>query len=211
MHVQSWYVSPISSSLLRRVVLVALVLAISVVVAAPAAQAAPPAQSGVTATVVSSSLNIRSGPGVGYKVVGSAPKGAQYAVTAQSGRCTWLQVASGRKAVGWIAGSPTFVKLSGACSSIPAAAASAAKPAAGSAAKGCAVLVNQLGFAVTINLKRADGWHDTVNVPAGAQKEYCVAPGSYTASFSSSAKPGALTFPVTVKGGEYYRIPLALP
>jgi uncharacterized protein YgiM (DUF1202 family) len=173
------------------------------------------AQSNATATILADRLNVRSGPGTGYGVVASAKKGEKYSVTGQSGNCAWLKIASGGKALGWVSGNKAYTKLSGACSGIPAAGASstgsAAAPAAGKSKQGCALLTNKLKADVKLSVKRSDGWQSSWSIPAGGQDKVCVDPGSYTATFTASGMPGNMAFPVTVKGGEYYEIPLSLP
>jgi uncharacterized protein YgiM (DUF1202 family) len=174
------------------------------------AQARPATQTAPTATVLVDRLNVRSGPGTTYKVVGGADSGTQLTVVGQTGQCAWLKVAKGGKELGWVSGNKAYVKLSTSCTKIPAATAGAA-PVAAPAGEGCATVINQLGFDVKIDVKRSDGWKDSFTVAKSAERQYCVAPGSYTATLSSSARPGAMSFPLTVQGGENYRIPLALP
>ena len=165
------------------------------------------AQSGATVTILVDRLNVRSGPGTGYGVVASAKNGEKYSVTGQNGNCAWLKIASGGKALGWVSGNKAYVKLNGACGSIPAAGASAA----GKGKQGCALLTNQLKSNIKLSVKRSDGWQSSWSIPAGGQTKACVDPGSYTATFTASGMPGNMAFPVTVKGGEYYEIPLSLP
>ena len=156
----------------------------------------------------------RSGPGTGYAVLSSATNGQQYSVVGQNGSCAWLQIAKGGKTLGWVSGSKSYVKLNGVCSAIPAAGAGsgAAAPAGGAAKQGCALLINQLKFAVKLGVKRSsDGWQNSWSIPVGGQVEVCVDPGSYTATFTASAQSGSMAFPLTIKGGEYYKIPLSLP
>ena len=174
------------------------------------------AQSNATVTILADRLNVRSGPGTGYSVAASAKKGEKYTVTGQNGNCAWLKISSGGKALGWVSGGKSFVKLNGACSGIPAAGASsaggAAAPTAGKGSKqGCALLLNKLKTEVKLSVKRSDGWKSAWSIPAGGQDKVCVDPGSYTATFTASGMPGNMAFPVTVKGGEYYEIPLSLP
>ena len=176
--------------------------------AAVQAQAAP----GVT--ILADRLNVRSGPGTTYAVVASAVSGEQYRVVGQNGGCAWLQIAKGGKTVGWVSGSKSYTRLSGACSGIPAAggaAAPAAAPAGGAAKQGCALLISKLAYAVKLSVKRSDGWQGNWSIPAGGQLTVCVDPGSYTATFTASGQTGSLALPLVVKGGEYYEIPLSLP
>lgn len=167
------------------------------------------AQSGATVTILADRLNVRSGPGTGYAVVSSATNGQQYSVVGQNGGCAWLQIAKGGKTLGWVSGSKSYARLNGACSGIPAAGGAAA-PAA--ARQGCALLINQLEFAVKLSARRgSDGWQGSWSIPVGGQVKVCVDPGSYTATFTASGQSGSMSFPLTVKGGEYYQIPLSLP
>jgi uncharacterized protein YgiM (DUF1202 family) len=181
------------------------------VLPAPAAQA----QGGATATIVADRLNVRAGPGTTYGVVATAKRGEKYGVVGQNGSCAWLQIAKGGKTLGWVSGSKSFVTLAGSCSSIPAAGAGgtggAAAPAGGKSKQGCALLLNQLPRDVKLSVKRTDGWTNSWSIPAGGQAKACVDPGSYTATFTASGMPGSMAFPVTVKGGEYFEIPLTLP
>jgi Tol biopolymer transport system component len=74
-------------------------------------------------------LNIRSGPGSSYAVVGSAAQGQQFPVRGQSGSCAWLQIVLEDGSEGWISGSPAYTTLNVPCGRVPSAA-----PAAGAAA-----------------------------------------------------------------------------
>jgi hypothetical protein len=170
------------------------------------------AQAGASVTILADRLNIRSGPGTGYAVVGSAAAGEKYSVTGQNGNCAWLKVASSGKALGWVSGSKSFTRLNGACSKIPAATGGAAAPAAAPASgkQGCALLTNKLAFAVKLDVKRSDGWQSSWSIPVGGESKICVNPGSYTATFTAAGMPGNMAFPLTVKGGEYFEIPLTL-
>lgn len=156
-------------------------------------------------------LNVRSGPGTSYAVVGSAVNGEKYSVTGQNSSCAWLQIAKGGKALGWVSGNKSYTRLNGSCSSIPAAGGSSAAPAAGKSKQGCALLINQLKFDVKLAVKRSDGWQSSWTIPVDGQSKVCVDPGSYTATFTASGMPGNMAFPLTVKGGEYYEIPLSMP
>ena len=186
--------------------LLALVALLAVCAFQPAALHA---QSGATVTILADRLNVRSGPGTTYAVVGGALSGEKYSVVGQNGGCAWLQIAKGGKTWGWVSGSKSFVKLSGACSAIPAA--GAAAPAAGAAKQGCALLISQLKFEVKLSVKRSDGRQSSWTIPAGGQVKACVDPGSYTATFTAAGQTGSMALPLVVKGGEYYEIPLSLP
>jgi hypothetical protein len=77
---------------------------------------APLQQEGVTATVTGSVVNLRSGPGTGYGVVGRAAAGERLAVTGRNGNASWLQIAVKGKQ-GWI--SAQLVKTAGAVAGLP--------------------------------------------------------------------------------------------
>jgi uncharacterized protein YraI len=203
---------------MRHIHSAALIFAVSLVLVlayAAGQPAAAHAQPGATVTILADRLNVRSGPGTGYGVVASAKNGEKYSVTGQNGSCAWLKIASNGKALGWVSGNKAYVKLNGSCGSIPAAGASsagtAAAPAAGKGKQGCALLTNQLKFEVKLSVKRSDGRLSSWSIPNGGQAKVCVEPGSYTATFTTSGMPGNMAFPVTVKGGEYYEIPLRMP
>jgi hypothetical protein len=172
--------------------------------------AAVQAQAAPTVTILADRLNVRSGPSTNYGVVGSAVNGEKYSVVGQNGGCAWLQIAKGGKTLGWVSGSKSYTRLNGACSAIPEAGGSAA-PAGGAAKQGCALLISKLQVDVKLSVKRSDGWQGSWSIPAGGQVKACVDPGSYTATFTAAGMPGNMAFPLTVKGGEYYEIPLSLP
>jgi N-acetylmuramoyl-L-alanine amidase len=185
-----------------------LLVALFLLAAQPAtvqAQAAP------SVTILADRLNVRAGPGTGYSVVASAVSGEKYGVVGQNGGCAWLQIAKSGKTLGWVSGSKSYTRLNGACSGIPAAGGAAAAPGGGTARQGCALLISKLAYAVKLGVKRSDGWQSSWSIPAGGQLKVCVDPGSYTATFTASGQTGSLAFPLTVKGGEYYEIPLSLP
>ncbi|WP_202911173.1 SH3 domain-containing protein [Ancylobacter sp. TS-1] len=65
------------------------------------------AMNAAAAAVVTSNVNIRSGPGTGYRVIGSLPAGARVNV----GRCSgnWCRVAGGWVSAGFLSGGGTSV------------------------------------------------------------------------------------------------------
>ena len=68
----------------------------------------PPAAQTGTVVNCTTSVNVRSGAGTGYAVIGSAPKGAKYTVTGQSG--SWYKIDYNGK-TGYI--SSTYLSVSG--------------------------------------------------------------------------------------------------
>jgi hypothetical protein len=131
-------------------------------------------------------------------------------VIGQNGNCAWLKIGSSAKVLGWVSGNKAYAKLNGACGSIPASGAAVA-PVVGNGKQGCALLTNLLTFNVKLSVKRSDGWQSSWSIPVDGQAKVCVDPGSYTATFSANGVPGNMSFPVTVKGGEYLEVPLSLP
>ncbi|SEO48037.1 N-acetylmuramoyl-L-alanine amidase [Paenibacillus sp. OV219] len=73
--------------------------------------------SGSTATVLTESLRIRSGPGTSYKVVGSLAQGEQVTINGSQG--SWLKIKTTAKVNGWVAkqyvgkGAPLSAQSSG--------------------------------------------------------------------------------------------------
>jgi HlyD family secretion protein len=75
----------------------------------PTATHAPPS---VQAEVVSWGLNVRTGPGVGYPVVGTLAKGDTVLVTEVDPDSGWLHVSlPGGEQSGWVSGKPAYVSI----------------------------------------------------------------------------------------------------
>lgn len=73
------------------------------------------------AEVLVGGLNIRSGPGSSFPIVGNAAAGQRFPVTGQSGGCTWLRVVLEDGTEAWISGAAAYTSLNVACSAVPAA------------------------------------------------------------------------------------------
>lgn len=80
--------------------------------------------------VLASDINLRTGPGTGFPIIGSAARGARYPVTAQAADCAWLQIRREDGEQVWITGAPAYTRLNVACSSVAAATALATPAAA---------------------------------------------------------------------------------
>ena len=66
----------------------------------------------VQAEVVSWGLNVRTGPGVGYPVVGTLAKGDTVLVTEVDPDSGWLHVSlPGGEQSGWVSGKPAYVSI----------------------------------------------------------------------------------------------------
>ncbi|HQY91840.1 SH3 domain-containing protein [Caldilinea sp.] len=75
----------------------------------------------ITATVVISDarLNVRSGPGVEYPIIGKAAPGAAYVVTGRNSTGQWLQlrIDEARGAIGWV--DAAYMEISGEIDALP--------------------------------------------------------------------------------------------
>ncbi len=81
-----------------------------------AMQAAPSAPS-CTATIASSSVNLRSGPGTGYSVLNAGVQGNQYAVGGLNPEQNWVVVGMGGGSSAWV--SRDLTQMNGDCSQLP--------------------------------------------------------------------------------------------
>ncbi|MEZ4864335.1 MAG: SH3 domain-containing protein [Caldilineaceae bacterium] len=194
----------------------------------PAAQAALSSGAGATSTAQSvadnsfrvevkvQGLNVRSGPGTNYTILTSANAGETFAIIGEAYNCSWLYVQRDDRALGWISGAARYVAFTVPCGDLPQAPIPVAptvtpQPASQAANNvGCYSLLNQLGFEVTITLARSDGWQDSFSLAAGAEREYCAAPGTYSYSLAAPGALGAIQGTLTIKDGERYRLPLKL-
>lgn len=70
--------------------------------------------------VLAAGVNIRSGPGAGFPVIGSAQTGQRFAILGQSGNCAWLKIGQVQNQERWITGNAQFVRLLSPCSQAPA-------------------------------------------------------------------------------------------
>ena len=73
-----------------------------------------------SATIVVSSLRMRSGPGVEYEVIGAAQAGDTFPVVGQANGCQWLNVEHPTLGNVWLSGGAQYTKIAGACDQIPA-------------------------------------------------------------------------------------------
>lgn len=92
-----------------------------------------------TATIVVSSLRMRSGPGVDYEIVGAAPAGEQFPLLGQTSGCQWLNVDHPTLGNVWLSGSPQFTSITVDCeqvAEIDAPALPTSQPAEESVAEG---------------------------------------------------------------------------
>lgn len=72
-----------------------------------------------TAVVLASSIILYEGPGVNYKSPGRLKKAQEVQVIGQYKDCTWLKVAAGEQAQGWIAWDQKNLAMQANCSELP--------------------------------------------------------------------------------------------
>jgi dipeptidyl aminopeptidase/acylaminoacyl peptidase len=108
--------SPLTSTLGRSVMLVALIVALAGV-AAPGA-AAQTTQAPVL-TVLVPSLNVRSGPGTGYPVIASLRQGEEASIVGRHSASGWWQVKPSSGVTGWVSGSAALGRVSGDTAGVP--------------------------------------------------------------------------------------------
>ncbi len=73
------------------------------------------------ATVISSGLNVRAGPGFNHNVIGTVAHGDVLPVLAQSENCRWLLIRSPQNVEGWVSGKSNYVTLNVSCSAVTGA------------------------------------------------------------------------------------------
>ncbi len=175
-----------------------------------------------TVSVIVDGLNIRSGPGVNYPIIGSAKLDAKFLVAGQANNCGWLNIADANGPVGWISGAPSFVQFDSACTSLvvsaipptptPRLATPTPRPSTVTqGATGCYLLQNQLGFELVINLQRDDGWSDTIRLPVGGEQLYCAAPATYSYTMTAPPPLGSINGTIVINAGDRFSLPLRLP
>lgn len=159
-----------------------------------------------TATVLADKLNVRSGPGTGYARLGGVSVNDVLTVVGQAQNCAWLKIET-KTLKGWVSGQRDYLRLSTACSKIPAAAAPALVPAAAPTAvpaavppvvptattvtepapqdklpvdKGCYLIRNAVGPELNVTTTNKDnGKSENFRVPAGGDYVWCAFPGRY--------------------------------
>lgn len=112
----------IRSELTARWLVLALVLAASLAGLAPSGTATAQSSS-AQLTVITPSLNVRSGPGVNYPVVSALQQGAQVEITGKNGAAGWWQIKLSGGAAGWVSGAAELVQANAAAGSVPEVAA----------------------------------------------------------------------------------------
>ena len=110
-----------SSHRLAAVVLLAVLLAGALLVPSAGAQDT----GDPTLTVLTRALNVRSGPGTNYPVIGALKQGDEVAIVGRHNTSGWWQVTLDSGKTGWVSGSTSLVKVNGATDKVPEVAAPA--------------------------------------------------------------------------------------
>ena len=162
-------------------------------------------------------MNVRSGPGTNYPIIGSVSGGASYVATGKNKSGTWWQIDyHGRP--GWL--SAPLVSFNGQASSVPVIrniqpppslpAQSSPTPTRESASdRGCYLFQDQIGKGATVTFTSKDGnWMDTVYVPNGGELMYCLDPGAYTYTIDVPPPWNSINGELIVNPGDLYLWPI---
>lgn len=198
----------------RAVIYLILTVALAVVVLTAASVTVQAQGALPTATVLVDKLNVRSGPGTGYSRLGGVSANDVLTVVGQAQNCAWIKIET-KTLKGWVSGQSGYLRLSTACSKIPAAAAPALVPAAAPTAvtavvppvvptatpvaepapqdklpadKGCYLIRNAVGPELNVTTtNKENGKSENFRVPAGGDYVWCTFPGRY--AFTIDAPP----------------------
>lgn len=144
----------------------------------PTATPVPPA----FAVVQVDKLNVRTGPGTNYGILGAVTKNERLPVTGRAaGRCDWFQVQLPSGQVGWIAGPPTYSTLEGNCNDVPPTVTPTPPPPP---VKPCVRFDNHFNKVADVTLTSPGNasFSQKFNIAAHGRQTQCLAPGRYTYS-----------------------------
>ena len=165
-----------------------------------------------TVTIVTSTLNVRSGPGTNYSRVDAVYDGEELRVAGQSGDSAWLQIMTPGGQPGWISGNSRYTSLAGDCDAIPEAEAingSAGNSGRVASGQGCYTFQNQLSAELNITFTRQDGdWDATFQVAPKGVNRQCFDPGSYTYTLDAPPPWGSSNGELTVNAGDNLAFPI---
>lgn len=82
-----------------------------------------------TAVVISAGLNIRSGPGLTYSIIGYLRNNQAVAIVGEAENCRWLRISVAENKEGWISGKADYVTVNTDCATILASEGAQAAPA----------------------------------------------------------------------------------
>lgn len=135
----------------------------------------------VVAVVQIAKLNVRSGPGTGYAILGAVSQHERLPVTGRPrGRCDWFQVQRPNGQLGWVAGPPTYTTLEGNCNDVPVVTTPPPPPPA----KPCVRFDNHFNKVTDVTLTSPDNSqvNQKFNIGPHGRQTQCLAPGRYTVS-----------------------------
>ena len=165
-------------------------------------------QATAQAVVNIQSINVRSGPGTVYPIVGNAYKGDKLTILGQAYSCSWLKVQTPEGKTGWV--STTYVTYTMACGEIaqapiPPEPTQAAQPTSKAGGQGPScdnsatiTITNNTGLTLTISLVGPASY--SFNLGPG-DNTLNVCPGTYSYSMYGCAG-GSLTG--TISSGEWW-------
>lgn len=137
----------------------------------------------VVAVVQIAKLNVRSGPGTGYAIVGAVSQNDRLPVTGRPrGRCDWFQVQLPSGQLGWIAGPPTYSTLEGNCTDVQEVIVTPPPPP--SSTNPCVRFDNHFNKVADVTLTSPGnaGFSQKFNIAAHGRQTQCLSPGRYTFS-----------------------------
>lgn len=136
----------------------------------------------VVAVVQIAKLNVRSGPGTQYAIIGAVNQNDRLPVTGRPrGYCNWFQVQLPSGQLGWIAGPPTYSTLEGNCNDVSVVPTPTPPPPP---TKPCVRFDNHFNKVadVTLTIPGNANWNQKFNVAPRGRQTQCLAPGRYTFS-----------------------------
>lgn len=162
-------------------------------------------------TVLVPRLNVRSGPGLGYSVIGTVSSPSVLDVAGVNSDCSWYQVSTPAGLSGWVSGIPTLTRASATCPVLQAlyslGAANVGNLVADlqSSGKGCLVISGYSGPDFTLSAYNQDtGITSGIELRTRPAQTICLDPGPY--SFALPLPPAlvALGFGNSVVIGGFY-------
>lgn len=130
-------------------------------------------------------LNVRSGPGTGYGILGTVTQTMRLPVIGHAaGRCDWFQVQLPAGTIGWIAGPPSYSTLEGDCNALPVVPTPIPPTPRPATANPCVRFDNHFSKVVDVTLTMPGNVneHRQFNIGAHGRQSQCLAPGRYTFS-----------------------------
>ena len=167
-----------------------------------------------TATVVTSALNLRAGPGTNYSRLATVKEGDELTVAGQNEDCAWLLVFTPSGQPGWVSGRAQYVSLDGDCATIeevdaPASTSGTAGGSSASATQGCYTFRNELGAELNITFTNRDtSWNKTFKVAPNGESQQCFDPGRYTYTLDAPPPWGSTNGEVTINRGDNFVFPI---